>query len=360
MTNLRTDVTREQLLELARKIGSGGALPSARTLREQLGISNATLGAALEELAARGQIIRKPGSGIYVSPTLDQRRLALAVNPEFFAQAGVSPFWGQLLLETRRRAEARGEALFLHFAERSIRESEPLLPPGLTEEVSKGRLVGVLAIGLTHPQARWIEAQGVPVVAFAGAARYLVQLAMEELVQSGVAALARSGCQRLALLAPTETPQTSVIFRAACTAHALTGQVLASTEAPSHAGRGWELARQARTTPCDGVLSLDDTLTQGFLMHLHHTNTLSKITVATHANAGSPTLLGWEDKLIRLEFDPAAIVSGLFSCLDALIAGTVLPDTQLIGDAGFPPIYSEPIHALTLSPKLILPQENQP
>ena len=93
-------------------------------------------------------------------------------------------------------------------------------------------------------------------------------------------------------------------------------------------------------------------------MRLHHTNKLAQIAVATHANAGSPTLLGWEDKLIRLEFDPAAIVGGLFSCLDALIAGTILPGTQLIGDAGFPPVYSEPIHALTLSPTLILPKEN--
>ena len=360
MLSLKTKNIRERLLELAREIGPGGALPPARALRERLDTSNATLSAALDELAARGQVLRKPGSGIYISPTLDQRRLALAVNPEFFAQAGVSPFWGQLLLETRRRAEARGEALFLHFAERSIRESEPLLPPGLTEEVCKGRLAGIIAIGLTHAQTRWIEAQGVPVVAFAGAARYLVQLAMEELVQSGVAALARSGCQRLALLSPTENPQASIPFRAACTAHRLAGQVLASTEPPSYAARGWALADQVLSAPCDGVLSLDDTLTQGFLMHLHHTNRLAQITVATHANTGSPTLLGWEDRLIRLEFDPAAIVSGLFSCLDALIAGTVLPSTQLIGDAGFPPVYSEPIHALTLSPTLILPQENQP
>lgn len=357
---LRTETVRAQLIELARGIGPGGALPPARVLREQLNASNATLGAALDELAARGQVLRKPGSGIYVSPTLDQRRLALVVNPEFFAQAGVSPFWGQLLLEIRRRAEARGEALFLHFAEHRTSASEPLLPSGLTEEVCKGRLAGVLAIGLTHPQAQWIEAQSTPVVAFAGAARYLVQLAMEELVQVGVAVLARRGCMRLALLAATDTPQASVAFRAACTAHGLTGQVLTSTEVSSSAARGWALASQALRAECDGILSLDDTLTQGFLMHLLHTNALAKLTIATHANTSSHTLLGWENHVIRLEFDPAAIVAGLFSCLDALITGTLLPNTQLIGDAGFPPIYSEPIHALTLSPTLIVPQENRP
>ena len=76
MTPLKTESVRERLLQLAREIGPGGALPPARTLRERLDTSNATLSAALDELAARGQVLRKPGSGIYVSPALDQRRLA--------------------------------------------------------------------------------------------------------------------------------------------------------------------------------------------------------------------------------------------------------------------------------------------
>ena len=74
MSSAKTDTVRERLIEIAREVGVGGALPPARTLREQLNTSNATLSAALDELAARGQIVRRLGSGVYVSPTLDQRR----------------------------------------------------------------------------------------------------------------------------------------------------------------------------------------------------------------------------------------------------------------------------------------------
>jgi DNA-binding MarR family transcriptional regulator len=352
MAGQRTDDVREKLLALACEIGAGGVLPTARLLREQLGVSNATLNAALDELAARGQVIRKPGSGVYVAPSIAQRRLALVVNPLFFTHAGISPFWGLLLEEIQRRATARGEALFLHFAE-SV---------GLAEEVTKGRLAGVLAIGLTHTQTRWIESHHTPTVAFAGAARCYVQVAMDALIQSGVAALAREGCRKIVLLVSHTEMAPLRAFEVSCLAQDIeSSEILSASSELSTQSlpfQGWALAESLLASNLDercGVLSLDDTLTQGFLMRLLRADMLARLTIATHANTGSPTLLGWEDRLIRLEHDPADIVTGLFTCLDALIAGTQPPNTYIVADAGFPPVYSEPIRALSLSPKVILP-----
>jgi DNA-binding LacI/PurR family transcriptional regulator len=45
------------------------------------------------------------------------------------------------------------------------------------------------------------------------------------------------------------------------------------------------------------------------------------IKIATHANRGSPALLGWENELTMIEVDPEEIVHRMFDILERLMKG---------------------------------------
>jgi GntR family transcriptional regulator len=81
---------------LARRIldgrfGADDALPSERTLAEQLGISRVTARKAIDALAQEGLILRRHGSGNYVAPMLQQPLTRLTSFTEELQQRGFVP-----------------------------------------------------------------------------------------------------------------------------------------------------------------------------------------------------------------------------------------------------------------------------
>jgi hypothetical protein len=50
----------------------------------------------------------------------------------------------------------------------------------------------------------------------------------------------------------------------------------------------------------------------------------------THANRGAATLLGWENELTRIEYDPAEMVEALFALLHARLSGAPPAGRHLI------------------------------
>ncbi|HWQ10035.1 MAG TPA: GntR family transcriptional regulator [Holophaga sp.] len=67
------------------------ALPSERTLSEMIGISRVTARKAIDALAAEGVIVRKHGSGNYISPLLEQPLSRLTSFTEELKQRGFTP-----------------------------------------------------------------------------------------------------------------------------------------------------------------------------------------------------------------------------------------------------------------------------
>ena len=61
---------RERVLDLIGQLGIGDAIPSERQLCVDLGVSRLTVRAALDDLVREGLLVRKRGSGTFVSPTL--------------------------------------------------------------------------------------------------------------------------------------------------------------------------------------------------------------------------------------------------------------------------------------------------
>lgn len=333
---------------MAHGLGPGAKLPTVLQLRDTLGVSVATLNSALGELEAQKIICRKHGVGIYVSPQLGCKAIRLICDPFFFHMPGASPFWQMLVEHAKGRAAANQEALSLHFAMPS--EQGALLYDSWIDEMGAGRVHGVLSVGLDESAVAWIEGQHVPVVAFAGPAPWIVGLDGHELIRIGVEALAEQGCRRIGLWSPTgpsrhdkevlaETGAYESPFREALARCGLAFDPALVQPNEQRAGRddahaaGTHQAQGYQTTlevfaadngdKPDGIVSTDDMMTGGALGGFQKLGMRvgSDVKIATHANRGSPVLLGWEESLTVIEIDPFEIVQAMSDMLETLMDG---------------------------------------
>jgi DNA-binding LacI/PurR family transcriptional regulator len=344
-----------QLIDLAHTLGPGRKLPTVVQLRDSLGVSVATLSSALSELEAQKVLCRKHGVGIYVSPQLHHKAISLVCDPSFFQTPGASPFWQMLVEQVRSRAAAHQEALSFHFALPPGQGNAPL-HDGLAGEIRAGRVHGILAVGLSPSTVGWIRDQRVPVVAFAGPAAWMVGLDNRELVRLAVERLAMQGCRRIGLwapvapfrrgdAAPTEPSAANVAFREALAEHGLAfdpGLVRENRHLIAGARTSVTLQEQGYRTALevfggggtdkpDGIVSTDDMMAHGALVALQKLGVCvgEHVKIATHANRGSPVLLGWEDDLTVIEVDPAEIVQTMFEMLEMLMDGKTPPERRV-------------------------------
>ena len=90
----------------------------------------------------------------------------------------------------------------------------------------------------------------------------------------------------------------------------------------------------ARSTPSDlpdGLLFTDDLMANAILPAFvaQGLRIGQDLRICSHANKGSGSLAEWD--ILRVEFDPADIATGLFDVLEAAMAGASLPSPYLIG-----------------------------
>jgi DNA-binding LacI/PurR family transcriptional regulator len=359
-----------RLTDMAHQLGPDAKLPTVLQLRDRLGVSIATLNSVLSELETQRVVRRRHGVGIYVAPDIRQHRVSLICDPSFFHVVGTSPFWGLLVEQVRRRVEAEREAFSFHFAlevpnkntgdnaEDDLVGEHPYLPDAMVEDLRGGRVDAVLGVGLPEFTADWIERQNVPFVSFAGPGKYRCGLDSDEIIRQGVANLCQQGCRRIGywgVVSPHRfvTPQVELsairVYKEALSASGRSfdpdlvwdNQHLipegGGVHALSHQEQGYHAAMEAfgpHTEPADwpdGIFSADDMATQGLLTALQRLGIQvgGQIKIVTHSNAGSPALLGWEDRLTRLEVDPAQIVGGMFDIVEDLLHGKE-PDKSFI------------------------------
>ena len=342
---------------LAHTLGPNAKLPTVVQLRDQFGVSVATLNSALTELEAQRVIRRKHGVGIYVSRQIRHRNVCLLCDPSFFRASGASPFWNLLVVQVRERAEAEREAFSFHFTadDPAVALSDEVtsapLQNGLVNDITNGRVDGILCVGVLKPTMEWLSRQQVPIVTFAGPGPYTVGIKTEEVIRVGVSALAEKGCQRIGYwspVSPYRVCETSLplstdetrFFEACVTGAGLVpNPALIHRNSPlvtpgeyhtlSHQEQGFNMVMELFGPDSDpnqrpdGIISTDDMQTQGALTAFQRLNITvgTDIQIATHANVGSPVLLGWEDALTLIEVDPGEIVNHMFSKLECLMDG---------------------------------------
>jgi GntR family transcriptional regulator len=116
----KQSVTRQQVLDLIGRLGVGNAIPSERQLSADLGVSRLTVRAALDDLVREGYLVRRRGSGTFVSEPKIAQELTMTSFTEDMRRRGLSPGSRTLSLEIVPAGARLGR--FLH-----VSPSEPIM-----------------------------------------------------------------------------------------------------------------------------------------------------------------------------------------------------------------------------------------
>ena len=112
--------TRDRVFDLIDSLGIGEAIPSERQLSADLGVSRLTVRAALDELAREGYLVRRRGSGTFVSEPKIAQELTMTSFTEDMRRRGMQPGSKTLGLEVVPAGARLGR--FLH-----VSPSEPIV-----------------------------------------------------------------------------------------------------------------------------------------------------------------------------------------------------------------------------------------
>jgi DNA-binding LacI/PurR family transcriptional regulator len=334
----KTEVLSGRLLDLARQTGPDAKLPTFRELCRSFRVSKATLDHALRELEQRRVIVRRHGSGIYVSAALGRKTIAVVLGTNIFT-VGFSPFWLLLLQAARSQLQARGYRFHAYL---DFPQGEDLLAAHqqLEDDLAAGRLDGLLAIAPSSAdEVRWLQQWRVPLVVLPTPMEPAAWCAgLAPMVQAAVAELAGVGCRRLALLAIEDRGRFAEALEEA-------GLEFRSERlwTPGGAGYkgGWQGFEEfgyrtlqerwnAHAPPADGLVIADDVMARGALMALREAGTAvgRELRIAVGANKGSPLLQPYEKGLILLEYDPGELLAAAIGMLESLMNGGQPPRRQ--------------------------------
>ena len=99
VTATKQSEARASVLDLIDQLAVGQAIPSERQLSAQLGVSRLTVRAALDDLVREGLLVRKRGSGTFVSEPKIAQELSMTSFTEDMRRRGMAP--GSRTLELR-------------------------------------------------------------------------------------------------------------------------------------------------------------------------------------------------------------------------------------------------------------------
>src|ERR671934_1600535 len=91
--------TRDRVLDLIERLAVGEAIPSERQLSSDLGVSRLTVRAALDDLVREGLLVRRRGSGTFVSEPKIAQELTMTSFTQDMRRRGMTP--GSKTLELR-------------------------------------------------------------------------------------------------------------------------------------------------------------------------------------------------------------------------------------------------------------------
>ena len=100
--------TRDLVLDLIETMDVGDAIPPERQLSADLGVSRLTLRAALEDLAREGYLVRRRGSGTFVSEPKIAQELTMTSFTDDMRARGLRPRAGRSSCGSARPARGWG------------------------------------------------------------------------------------------------------------------------------------------------------------------------------------------------------------------------------------------------------------
>jgi DNA-binding LacI/PurR family transcriptional regulator len=349
--NRKRESAQTAIRSLARRIGPEMKLPTIQELSGSLNVAKATVDTALDALEAEGVIRRRRGSGIYVTPRINQKSIGLVFGHNIF-DVSVSPFYALLMRRCRERAGKEGErfSFFIDPLPGDVKADGLPVHHDLAEAIGSNKLHGILLVARnSEEEESWLRARNIPVVGlgYEDGAPPRVAIDQDEFTRLGVQALYESGCRKMGMIVPFSGDslvgsKMIRVFEAEIRQRGMAGRAewvwaLPScphpdVETPQERGRiAFQEILGAQSVP-DGLIIGDDMYTRGALaaadnMGVHVGRDLK---IATHANKGSPVLTRFESALMRVEVDPDEIVSAMFGMLESLMESRTVSRTTIM------------------------------
>ena len=112
--------TRDRVRDLIEQLGVGAAIPAERQLSVDLGVSRLTVRAALDDLVREGHLVRRRGSGTFVSQPKIAQELTMTSFSEEMRRRGMRPGSRTLSLTTTTAGARLGRCLKVSPSERIV------------------------------------------------------------------------------------------------------------------------------------------------------------------------------------------------------------------------------------------------
>jgi GntR family transcriptional regulator len=142
--------TRDQVLDLIEQVGVGNAIPSERQLSQDLGVSRLTVRAAIDELAREGHLVRRRGSGTFVSEPKIAQELTMTSFSEEMRRRGMRPGSQTLALDVKLAGAYLGRCLHVSPSERIVVAERLRLADGESMAIETLHVPERLVPGLTR------------------------------------------------------------------------------------------------------------------------------------------------------------------------------------------------------------------
>ena len=351
----KEEIIHTTLLGLARRIGPGGQLPTVRKLCEMLAASRSTMDRVLRILESERIVNCIQGSGIYVSPLINQRKIGIIFPGNITDPLRFSQFWRLLHSSAMRLAAKNGDELKTYFG--CPAHNEDNLEPStysLLDDIGSRRITGLITVGIgKKDQFEWLKSYGLPIVSFGHPDMSDASLCFNDSanIQTGLRALRDAGCKKAALVylgagidSQDEKNSTTKAFEEACKSVGLiySQELRWTPELLTH----WETLEDAAASIIrqkwnsqedkpDGIFFLDDTMAHGGIIAFLESGIKldSEVHVAALTHTGASLLRPFSKYLYRVEIDPTEIIEKMFSMLGKLLQGMTLADKHLFIEA---------------------------
>jgi DNA-binding LacI/PurR family transcriptional regulator len=349
---LRHQKLKQELGRLIKKGSPGDMLPSYTEMIRMFGVGQNTIDRVIREFDNSGLIIRKAGTGIFISPRASRKNIGFVLGRDIFS-GGQSPICAMLMNQCRLRAQLGLEyfKFYVDLPESIGTKIDVPLHQELADDIQNGRLDGVILVWSYGPaETEWIHSHGIPIVSLGADGdidSHNVIIDYSNMIDVGVSALAAEGAKSIALLSSSSWMRSFgyrrdiEIFQKALTEAGLKfdpqfvlddniNRSLNGGGSMSNEDLGFALMSEFLSSrriqgssdlPIDGLLSEDDMFTRGALsaLHLSGVGVSDRLLIATHANKGSPALRNYENHLILLEIDPKEIIDAMFQILNPMM-----------------------------------------
>ena len=145
----KTTQARDQVIDLIETLGVGNAIPSERQLSAELGVSRPTLRAALDELVREGYLVRRRGSGTFVSEPKIAQELTMTSFSEDMRRRGMRPGSRTLSLASTTAGAYLGRCLHVSPSEPIVIAKRLRLADGETMAMETLHVPAALVPGLS-------------------------------------------------------------------------------------------------------------------------------------------------------------------------------------------------------------------